>query len=54
VGVEIGQLTVIAVAFIAVVFWFGGKEWYRARIAVPASIVIAAVGAYWFVERVFL
>jgi hypothetical protein len=54
VGVEIGQLTVIAVAFIAVGYWFGGKEWYRARIAVPASIVIAAVGAYWFVERVFL
>ncbi|MGB7316530.1 MAG: HupE/UreJ family protein [Planktotalea sp.] len=54
VGVEFGQLTVIALAFLAVGFWFGGKDWYRARIAIPASIVIALVGAYWFVERVFL
>ncbi len=54
VGVEFGQLTVIAIAFLLVGYWFGAKEWYRARIAVPASLVIAAVGAYWFVERVFL
>lgn len=54
VGVEFGQLTVIAIAFLLVGFWFRNKEWYRARIAVPASLLIAAVGAYWFVERVFL
>lgn len=54
VGVELGQLTVIALAFLAVGYWFGQKPWYRARIAIPASCVIALVGAYWFVERVFL
>lgn len=54
VGVELGQLTVIALAFLTVGYWFGAKEWYRQRIAIPASLVIAAVGAYWFVERVFL
>lgn len=54
IGVEIGQLTVIAAAFLLVGLWFRNAEWYRARIAVPASVVIAAVGAYWFVERVFL
>ena len=27
---------------------------YRRIVAVPASLAIAAVGAYWFVERVFL
>ncbi|WP_299499548.1 HupE/UreJ family protein [uncultured Roseobacter sp.] len=53
IGVEIGQLTVIAIAF-AAVGWFARKAWYRSRIAVPASCVIATVGAYWFVERVFL
>lgn len=53
IGVELGQLTVIALAF-AAVGWFARKEWYRSRIAVPASCVIATVGAYWFVERVFL
>lgn len=54
IGVEFGQLFVIAVAFIAVGYWFGTKPWYRARIATPASAVIALVGGYWFVERVFL
>ena len=29
-------------------------EPYRRFVAVPASIGIALVGAYWFVERVFL
>ena len=52
VGVELGQLTVIAMAFLAVGLWFGRKGWYRPAIAVPASAVIALVGAYWFVERV--
>lgn len=54
VGVELGQLAVIAAAFLVVGLWFGRKPWYRARIANPASILIAAVGAWWFVERVFL
>ncbi|AXI46760.1 hypothetical protein C1J03_12440 [Sulfitobacter sp. SK012] len=52
IGVEIGQLSVIAIAFIAV-GWAMQRTWYRNVIAVPASCVIAAVGGYWFVERVF-
>jgi hypothetical protein len=27
---------------------------YRRFVAIPASAGIAAVGAYWFIERVFL
>ncbi|EPX77487.1 HupE/UreJ family protein [Litoreibacter arenae] len=54
VGVEVGQLTVIALAYLAVGYWFGKKPWYRARIAIPASVFIAIVGAYWAIERVFL
>lgn len=53
VGVELGQLTVVALAFLAVGIWFGRKSWYRSRISIPASILIALVGAYWFVERVW-
>ncbi len=52
VGVELGQLFVIAVAFALVGYWFGAKPWYRRLIAVPASAGIAAVGLYWFIERV--
>ncbi|WP_121065137.1 HupE/UreJ family protein [Chachezhania antarctica] len=53
-GVEFGQLAVISAAYLAVGYWFWDKPWYRARIAIPASVVIAAVGAYWFIERTLL
>jgi hypothetical protein len=54
IGVELGQLAVIAVAFVALALPFGRKDWYRARIAIPASCAIAAIGAWWTIERVFL
>jgi len=54
IGVELGQLTVIAGAFLAVGLWFGQKSWYRRLICIPASVAIALVGAIWFVQRVFL
>jgi len=53
VGVELGQLTVIALAFLAVGLWFRNKPWYRSRIVIPGSLAIAATGLYWTVERVF-
>lgn len=54
VGVELGQLTVLGGAFLAVGLWFREKSWYRPAIAVPASLAVAATGAWWCVERVFL
>lgn len=54
VGVEIGQLTVIAIAFLLVGYWFRDKHWYRRAISIPASAFIAMTGAYWFVERTLL
>ncbi len=51
IGVEFGQLTVISLCFLAVGFWFRNKSWYRKAITIPASIVIAIVASYWFVER---
>ena len=54
VGVELGQLAVIAVAFLLTAWRFGKAPWYRRVIATPASAIIALVGAWWFIERVFL
>jgi HupE / UreJ protein len=54
VGVEVGQLMVILSAFVLVGFWFSAKSWYKPYVANMASAAIAAVGAYWFVERTFL
>lgn len=53
-GVEFGQLTVVALAFLAVGAWFGRRSWYRAAIAMPASVAIGAIGVYWFFERAIL
>ena len=50
VGVEGGQLTVIAAA-LAAFGWFRAKPWYRRRIAIPASLAIAAVAMVWTVQR---
>ena len=52
VGVELGQLTVILSAFLAVGVWGRNKQWYRPRFVIPASAVIAAVGLFWTVQRV--
>ncbi len=53
IGVELGQLSVITLAFLAVGAWFSKRDWYRARIVIPGSLAISLVGAYWFVERIF-
>ncbi|SOH92759.1 HupE / UreJ protein [Monaibacterium marinum] len=54
IGVEIGQLAVIAACFLAVGLWFRNKSWYRAVVVIPASLIIGAIGLYWFVERIGL
>ena len=49
-GVEGGQLTVIAIAMLLV--WpCVTQGWYRRRVVIPASLAIAAVGIYWTVAR---
>ncbi len=53
IGVEIGQISVILVCFLAVGFWFARRPWYRQFVTIPASVVIALIGAYWMVERIF-
>lgn len=53
IGVELGQLSVILMAWLAVGHWFSKKEWYHTRIVVPASVAIALVALYWTVERTF-
>ena len=51
VGVEIGQLAVIGTTFLALGLTFGWNGWYRLRIAVPVSIAISVIAAFWFLDR---
>ena len=51
VGVEAGQLAVIASAFLLVGWHCADRAWYRSRIVVPASAMIACTAVYWTVQR---
>ncbi|MBT3205272.1 MAG: HupE/UreJ family protein [Gammaproteobacteria bacterium] len=52
VGVELGQLSVILLAFLAV-FWLRKNQGlYRKLVVIPGSLGISLMGLYWTVERV--
>jgi len=53
IGVEIGQLAIIAIAFVATC-WIANEEKYRKFVVVPGSIFIALAGVWWVVERTLL
>jgi HupE / UreJ protein len=52
VGVELGQLSVIALATLAVGWWrLSDLERYRRWVVVPVSLAIAVIGLYWTATR---
>ena len=53
VGVELGQLSVVFILFIAIGYWFNKKNWYRKFITLPISGIVGLIGSYWFFERIF-
>ncbi|WIO73436.1 HupE/UreJ family protein [Porticoccaceae bacterium LTM1] len=53
IGVELGQLAVILLAFLAFI-WLFNKSWYRTAIMTPVCSIIALIGGWWFIERAFL
>ncbi|MBE9567184.1 MAG: HupE/UreJ family protein [Proteobacteria bacterium] len=54
VGVELGQLAVISIAFVLLRFWFKNPQIYRKIVVVPGSMFISLIGLYWFFERLEL
>lgn len=54
VGVELGQLTVILIAFFLVGKWFGKKPYYHKYIVIPLSLLIAAIALFWVIQRTLL
>ena len=51
IGVEVGQIAVIAAAFIAFGLLFGKASWYHRRIAIPVSLGISTIAFFWVLER---
>ncbi len=54
IGVELGQLAVISIAFISLRFWFQDQNRYRRLVIMPGSAFISIIGLYWFLERLEL
>lgn len=52
IGVELGQLAVIAACFV-LVGWAMRRPDYRKLVVVPGSLAIAVIAAVWFSERAF-
>lgn len=54
VGVELGQIAVISIAFVLLSFWFKNKDKYQKFIVIPGSTFVSIIGIYWFLERLEL
>ena len=54
VGVELGQLSIILFMYFLVSRNFSKTIWYRSKLVVPASILIACIAGWWTIERIFL
>ena len=52
IGVEFGQLAVIAIVF-TLTLWLKDEAQYRKLAVIPCSILIALMGIYWTIERIF-
>jgi len=53
VGVELGQISIVFLSYIFIALLFQKKSWYRSRVTKPLSLIIAAIGFNWFIERLF-
>jgi hypothetical protein len=52
-GVELGQITIILLAFLLLGRWSGDKPWYRKFVAIPLSVIVAMVAGLWTIQRIF-
>lgn len=51
IGIEIGQMFILLMAYVLVGYWFNHCSWYRQKIIVPASLLIGLTGLYWCYDR---
>ncbi|MCB0715129.1 MAG: HupE/UreJ family protein [Chitinophagaceae bacterium] len=51
-GVELGQVTVILVAWLLLIKWFANKMYYRRYIVIPLSVIIGIIASYFLINRI--
>ncbi len=52
-GVEIAQLTILTLVHFFIGLPLRNEPWYRERVVLPVSVIIACIGLYWVFERFF-
>lgn len=52
IGVELGQISVLIIAFLLLKLFFR-RKWNSEKLRLFMSICIAIIGAFWFIERIF-
>jgi hypothetical protein len=52
IGVETGQVIVIAAIFALLIAPFGKKPWFKKWVVLPLSAIIALIAAYWTIVRI--
>lgn len=53
VGVELGQVSIILLAYFLVAKWFGTKKYYRKYVVIPLSLMVTGIAAFWTIQRLF-
>lgn len=52
IGVELGQITVILLAYILCAYFLQKQHVYRKYIVIPSSVGIGMIAIYWTIERI--
>ena len=54
IGVEIGQILILVLAYLILFKHFGNKIWYKDRVVYPISCIIGCIALYWTISRLFV
>lgn len=54
IGVGLGQIAVLLLAFVVLGVWTRNQAWYRTRVALPVAVTVASLGFYTLLERAFI
>ena len=52
IGIEVAQISIILFLYLLIAIKFAHNKYYRIVFQIPSSILIAAIGLYWFIERI--